>query len=355
MTEEVAIVAVGMMTSVGLTSVETAASVRAGVSRFTQIEWRDQRFERFVVSEVIEEGLPELVEDINAEGSLTWREARLLRLAHQPLLEALKPLQRPGRMPKLLLALPDKHTKIPLDENLFLNRLAVQTGHAFERAGSMVVAKGRAGGLLAIGQAAEKIRSGEATVFLAGGADCYVDLYILASLDFEGRVKSSKHLDGFIPGEGAGFVLLAGRKTAEKLRLPILGLLSHFVEGFEEGHLGSETPYKGEGLANAFQKLFETVKLAEPVKEVYSAMNGESHWAKEWGVAFLRNKAAFDPNLSMHHPADCFGELGAASGPILTGIAALGTVNTYRRSPSLVYASSDHGPRSILTLESVRN
>ncbi len=75
-------------------------------------------------------------------------------------------------------------------------------------------------------------------------------------------------------------------------------------------------------------------------------MTGESHWAKEWGVAYLRAQSAFDDSHGFHHPADCFGDTGAASGPLMVGLAALGISGRYRRSPALAYGSSDHGTRA---------
>jgi 3-oxoacyl-[acyl-carrier-protein] synthase-1 len=84
------------------------------------------------------------------------------------------------------------------------------------------------------------------------------------------------------------------------------------------------------------------------VQEVYASMNGEQHWAKEWGVAQLRSRDAFDPAHVLHHPADCTGDTGAACGPLMVGLAALGMAGGYRRSPCLVYASSDDGPRAAL-------
>ena len=48
--EDVVVVGVGMMTAVGLTAAETAASVGAGTARFTEITWLDKRFEPFTVA-----------------------------------------------------------------------------------------------------------------------------------------------------------------------------------------------------------------------------------------------------------------------------------------------------------------
>ena len=52
----------------------------------------------------------------------------------------------------------------------------------------------------------------------------------------------------------------------------------------------------------------------------------------------------------MHHPADCHGDTGAAAGPLMAGLAALGIRDGYRRPPRLVYGSSDRGERAALVV-----
>src|SRR5207302_709277 len=77
----------------------------------------------------------------------------------------------------------------PLDGPLFLQRLALQVGGGFDVKRSDASHRGRAGGLTAIGQAAEMIRTGQTQFVLAGGIDTYRDLYVLGTLDMEQRVK----------------------------------------------------------------------------------------------------------------------------------------------------------------------
>src|ERR671918_350891 len=89
--EEVVVVGVGMISAVGLSAAETAASVRAGTARFTETSILDHRFEPFVLGEVPEDGLPELADGLGAAG-LTAREARMLRLATPALKECVKTL-----------------------------------------------------------------------------------------------------------------------------------------------------------------------------------------------------------------------------------------------------------------------
>lgn len=347
MPEDVVVVGVGMVSAVGLSVAETAAAVRAGTALFTETSIMDHRFEPFVLAEVPEDGLPELVEGLQGAG-LTAREARMLRLATPALGECLKALPAGEAPPGLILALPETETTKPLDGPALLGWLAQQTGVAFDMKRSDASQRGRAGGLAAIGQAAEAIRVGHAKLMLAGGVDTYRDTYILGTLDvIEKRVKSAAHLDGFIPGEGAGFVLLATHSAG----LPALARLSPVFQALEPGHLYSEEPYRGEGLAFALQQLVQSGRAAGPIQEVYSSMNGEGHWAKEWGVSRIRQNGTFSAEHGMHHPADSFGDTGAACGPVLVGLAALGIKAGYRRSPALVYASSDRGLRAALAVD----
>jgi 3-oxoacyl-[acyl-carrier-protein] synthase-1 len=207
---------------------------------------------------------------------------------------------------------------------------------------------GRAGGLIAVGQAVATIQAGRADFVLAGGIDSFRDPYVLGTLEKERRVKSEVNLDGFIPGEGAAFLLIASAEAAAARGLVSFCSVSPVAAGFEPGHLYSAEPYRGDGLAATFAGLFAAGASPGPVGDVFSSMNGENHWAKEWGVGYLRNRAAFAPNHTIQHPADSFGDTGAACGPLMTGLAAL-RMRT-RPTPTLVYGSSDRGPRAALVV-----
>jgi 3-oxoacyl-[acyl-carrier-protein] synthase-1 len=309
----------------------------------------DQHFKPITLALVAEDGLPDL-DAAAADVPLPDREARLLRLGAPPLRECLRPLAGKAPSAGLLLALPEAPTMLALDAAAFLRRFAKQAGGAFAPGPGPEDFRGRAGGLQAVGKAVAALREGQAEFLVAGGIDTYRALYVLGVLDKERRLKTNRNLDGFIPGEGAAFLLLAGRRAARREKLPVLARLSPVAQALEEGHLYSEQPYRGEGLAAAVAALLEQADPGEPIREVYASMNGENHWAKEWGVCFLRHRQAFDPGHRLHHPADCFGDTGAACGPLLVGLAARGLAGGYRRGPCLVYASSDRGPRAALAV-----
>jgi len=347
--DRVVVVGTGMMTAVGLTTAETVASVRSATMRFTETPIHDHRFAPFTVAEVIEDGLPELVMESEDSTGLTSREMRMLRLGVMPIKECLEALRQRAPAPGLMLALPETQTTSPLDGKRFLQRFARQASGSFNLGQSDASQVGRAGGLVAIGAAADRIRMGRAEFMIAGGIDTYRDLFVLGTLDMEKRVKSSVHLDGFVPGEGAGFVLLASQEAAGRVGITPVATISPVAQAMETGNLYSKEPYRGEGLAMAVAKLVASGAAGGPITDVYSSMNGESHWGKEWGVSFIRNQPAFLSDHGMHHPADCLGDAGAASGPIMLGLAVHGLQHHYRRGPCLVYCSSDRGQRAALT------
>jgi 3-oxoacyl-[acyl-carrier-protein] synthase I len=344
------IVGVGMVTAIGLSAAETAASVRAGTMRFSESSIRDQRFQPFTLAEVLEDGLPAVDEEISRTPGLTSRAIRLLRLGTVALNECLSTFPSKTLSPGLVLALPEFQPANPIDGPGFIAKFARQIGPKFDASRSFAVDAGRAGSVVAIARAAETIRSGQAAFALAGGIDSYRDLLVLATLDKEKRVKSAVHLDGFIPGEAAAFLLLASASAAAATGLKPIASLSRVAQGIEEGHLYSEQPYRGEGLAATIGQIVQAKIVPSPFAEVWSSMNGESHWGKEWGVSFLRNKAAFIEDADIQHPADCVGDVGSAIGPLLVGLAALGVRDGYRKSPALVYCSSDRGARAALAL-----
>lgn len=345
----VLVVAAGVVSPVGLSLEETAASARARLPRLREIEWRDRRFQPFIVGAVPDDGLPELDPEL-AGLYLQYREARMLRLAHAALEEALKPLAGQEAPIPLLLGLPEHHTTKPLDPKAFLTKLAQQSKAKLDIARSVAAPKGRAAGLMAFKRACAMLENGEAEFVLVGGVDSLIDLYVLGTLDMQQRIRNEVTSDGLRPSEGAAFLLLTTEKTAARMNLKPLVKVLGCALGQEPGHFYAEEPYLGEGLAATFTTLFAETPPPSPIGCVFSSFNGEHYWGKEFGVARLRNGNAFNPDHQMEHPAECFGDLGAAHGPMLAAIAAHGLSKRYRHSPCLVYASSDYGDRAAILL-----
>lgn len=345
----VVVVSAGVVSPVGLSLAETAASTRARLARLREIEWRDRRFQPFIVGAVPDDGLPELDAELSVH-YLQYREARMLRLAHVALEEVLMPIAAYDAPIPLLLGMPEHHTTKPLDPQGFLQKLKQQTKAQIDVPRSLAAPKGRACGLMALPRAMKMLEAGEAEFVLVGGVDSLIDLYVLGTLDMQQRIRNEVNSDGFSPGEGAAFLLLTLAGTAAKNNLQPLAQLQGSAMGHESGHIYSDQPYLGEGLAATFSTLLSEAPPPAPIACVYASLNGERYWGKEFGVAHLRNSAAFLPDYQMEHPAECFGDLGAAHGPMLAALAVHGLAGKYRHSPCLVYASSDYGDRAALLL-----
>src|SRR5690348_7811906 len=123
----VVICAIGITTAVGLSSAETAASVRAATARFEESAILDREFRPFTVAEVPERGLPAVNEHADAQPVASARERRMLRLAARALGECLAPLAASRERVGLCLALPELDTPRPTNGATFLAQLAVQT------------------------------------------------------------------------------------------------------------------------------------------------------------------------------------------------------------------------------------
>ncbi len=232
-----------------------------------------------------------------------------------------------------------------------LYALALQSGVALAFEASSVLSAGRAAGLIAVHHASQRILSGEVDFAVAGGCDSYQHPELLEQLDSESRLLSQSKYDGLIPGEGAGFLFLAGQRAAERAGAAVMGWLDASGTGFEEEHLSADKPHRGEGLARTLRAMLDGDGGATaPVETVYASMNGERYWAKEWGVAVVRLASHFSEQLAVEHPADCYGDAGAASGPVMAGLALAALEQGYRSGPALLYASSDAGERAAMII-----
>ncbi len=351
MATEIVIAGISMVTALGLDAVQTAANVRAGMAGFNELAWVDKAFKPFIGAFLPDDVLDPLSDRIAKARALTYRENRLLRLAGQPLKELITSIRgRIGPLP-VLLGMPENDRTFRLTDRDILAHLPEQCGLPIDASHSAVHFKGRASGLLAVHAACDALRAGMVETVVAGGTDTFKDLYTLGSLDMESRVSTTQNRDGFIPGEGAGFLLLTTRRNAKAKGWQVNAQIVASAQGFEKGHLGSKEPYQGEGLSATFALLLGSASAPKPVQAVYASFNGENHWAKEWGVTAIRQKAHLASDFDIEHPADCIGDTGAACGPIMAGMAAIGIESGYRRAPTAIFASSDHGERVAILLE----
>ncbi|MDC0717876.1 beta-ketoacyl synthase N-terminal-like domain-containing protein [Nannocystis bainbridge] len=331
----------------GLKAAATAAAVRAGISRQRESSFWNSKGEPMIVAFLEDEHLPPLAPELARNRRLSRRHQRMLRLATRALREAVSPVARVDTIPLLLVGPEPYAAEEAAIGAEFLMQLRVQTNVTFSREHSSTAFQGRAGGIAVLEHASRLLHEQGQPYVLVGGVDSHVDPELLGLLDRAGRVHACGVTDGFVPGEGAGFLLLsAQRRTPESVGI------AHVAApglGEERGHRRSEEPHLGDGLADAVRAAVAGAPDAS-ISSVFCSLNGESFGAKEWGVAAIRSSSAFRDGLHLRHPADCFGDLGAASGPVLLGLAAVELMRGDSPGSSLVWCASEGAPRAAVVV-----
>ncbi len=90
------------------------------------------------------------------------------------------------------------------------------------------------------------------------------------------------------------------------------------------------------------------------IHTIYPSMNGEHYWAKECAIVILRNEARLQEKITVAHPTNCYGDLEAATGLVLVGLAAYDLLNKHPGSAShLVYSASDDPPCAAVHVEKI--
>jgi 3-oxoacyl-[acyl-carrier-protein] synthase-1 len=331
-----------VLCAIGSGTEQVWAAARAGIARIGSSHVMDRNFEAISMGLVPEAALGALAPEIE-KLPLPSRARRMLRLAAPSLKAAAKDVD--GPVP-LFLGLPD----LSPSEAPWLRHipayLQMLSGVAIDRERSVTLARGRAAALLALEQALDVLRSGAATTVVVGGVDTYLDLRLLGTLDGERRILGSRVMDGFIPGEGAAFYTLVDAETAPRTSGPRITVHAA-ASAMDPGHRYGDAPARGEGLALAVDAVRQRLEQPlPPVATTFAGFNGENFDAKLWGVARLRHNDFFAPEMLIEHPADKFGDAGAATGAILMALAAGALAGNTRPGPALVWAASDREPRA---------
>jgi len=263
------------------------------------------------------------------------------------------------------LSLPVVEEKIPLFVNLpdkvesgkkvfdssFLEDLVEASGEQINSSTSRVLTAGRPGALLALDYAFRYLNQGLGEHALIGGIGSFFDIVTLSLLDQEGRVLANGIADGFAPSEGAAFILVSTPESARQIRTKPLATIYTPAIAEEPGHSSSDIPNTGSGMTEVVRNAASALH-SRPIQMLYSTMNGENVWAKEQGSAIIRNRGAFVENFSIEHPADCYGDLGAAVSAATLALVATGLEKRKLPSPIMVCSAADHSLRGACCLAS---
>jgi 3-oxoacyl-[acyl-carrier-protein] synthase-1 len=290
--------------------------------------------------------------DINLNG--VERFVALLCPAIDQVLESLPviPPHHPLRL-TVCLGLPSARPGLPPDLQA---ELVARIGQRYNGIVSGVASfpQGHAAGLLALGTAVKQLAQNALDACVVAGVDSYIEPATLEWLEECEQYHGAGPLNnawGFIPGEAAGALLLMRGGLIERFRLTPLARILGVGSAFEPKRVKTDTVCVGEGLTQAFRQTLAALPQGDRVTDVYCDMNGEPYRADEYGFASLRTKEAFESASGFIAPADCWGDVAAASGPLHVGIAAAAGTKHYANGRySFVWGSSEGGERGAVLM-----
>jgi len=340
----------GLVCSLGMDVKSTVAAVNAGISAYGATRYENTSGEPVTMALIPEEIFSEIEIDIEIDEGDRYNERHdhITIMALIALNEACGKHETEKAIP-LVMAMSeyqfDNEDLAPLIENL-----AASAEPWVDPALSRTIYSGRAAGIEAIEMAFDYLYDTEYKFILIGGSDSYLEDELLDKLDQKRRLLSASANDGFAPGEAAGFLLLTKHIELADVQDGYVIALNPPGVSEESGHMYSEEPYRGDGLDRAFKGALINHQHKN-ISSIYSSLNGENFWAKELGVAQLRNKKSFNDDVQVEHPVDCFGDLGAATAPVLVALAAQDLFDNKETKAHLVYSSSDSAKRGAIVVE----
>jgi len=328
--------AIGMTTSLGIDSVDSCAAARAGLVRLTEIDTlntaNDIRFGREDL-----DGIPMCVghaAPVVASGRIGA--AKLVALAAPALLELLQRARltdeqlgrtgiclnvsdayfqnRWGESPDTV----NEFDSYPKFWRRAISDLPVRLSRAvrvsFSRRLQSTLAGGRVGLIDILDQAASAIDAGTVDRCVVGCIESCLEPEALQAYARAGILKTAANPTGFIPGEGAAFLLVepAARNAAAGAALGIVGAAAS-----QDAPYGESEAVCGNGIMAAISNALVDRQPGTFPSVLVADLNGTETRASDWGYALLRMRAEMgDLEYEVWLPASSFGETGAAAGAL---------------------------------------
>ncbi|MDA7418773.1 hypothetical protein PGB34_20560 [Xenophilus arseniciresistens] len=327
----------GLVTSVGLSAPASCAAFRAKISNPSQTHFIDSRGEWIMahavpleqpwrgltkLSRMAAMAIGEVLEDVPTE---QWR--------HIPLLLCVAEPQRPGRLRGV-------------DDELF-ERVEKELDAHFSPL-SAIVPHGRVSVAVALEQARRLMQAQGVPQVVVAAADSLLHGATLSHYERADRLLTPVNSNGFMPGEGAGALLL-GAPVGQAGEMLCTGI----GFGVERAHIDSEEPLRAEGLVQAVrQALADAGCQMQHIDYRITDVSGEQYYFKEAALALSRILRVRKEEFDIWHPAESMGESGAAVGCAIVAEACAAARKRYARGPNvLLHMANDAGQRAALCVQ----
>jgi 3-oxoacyl-[acyl-carrier-protein] synthase I len=335
--QPIAIKSVGLVTSVGLSAPASCAAFRAKISNPTETRFMGADGEWIMAHQVALEQ--------------PWRgRAKLARMAAMAIAETLQDFpQSDWPMLPLLLCVAEQERPgrlDGLDDHLF-DEIQAELGVTFAKE-SAVIPHGRVSVALALQHARQLLFESRLPRVVIAATDSLLSWPTLSHYDQEGRLLNEQNSNGFVPGEGAGAILVGPVKgEADEMVCTGVGL------GVEPAPIGSGEPLRAEGLTQAVKACLADAGCQMHDMDFRIAdVSGEQYYFKEAALALSRTLRQRKEEFDIWHPAECTGEAGAVSGIAVLANAVDANLKGYTKGPNvLAHFTTDGRQRAAVTLQ----
>lgn len=335
-TAPIAIRSTGLVTSVGLTAPAACAAMRCKLTNPSETRFIDAGGEWIMGHSVPLDQAWRGLAKLEKMAALAIEEclADVAPAERQdiPLLLCVAERERPGRLEGL-------------DDQLFID-IATGLGARFAPT-SRVIAQGRVSVAVALGHARRLIQEQEVPRVLIAATDSLLTWPTLSHYERADRLLTARNSNGFMPGEGAGALLVEAPAGRGELLCTGLGF------GIEKAHIDSGEPLRADGLATALK-----AALAEAAREMHDLdfritdVAGEQYYFKEASLALSRTMRQRKAEFDIWHPAECTGEAGALAGAAIIALADAACRKAFAPGPRIVaHLANDAGQRAAVTLQ----
>jgi len=184
--------------------------------------------------------------------------------------------------------------------------------------------RGHAGLAYALQALGAALASGRIDAAVVGGIDTCYEAEAIDELVAQRRLFDGKNLEGFIPGEGGAFLLLARGDVARAARWPAVARLEAAASAEEPAAVDLELPVTAAALTGVLRALCDPLEAAKRTVDYWlSDLTHEPDRVREWMLSFARASAGVSgPETTAELLTPFLGDLGAATLPTALAIAA---------------------------------
>lgn len=342
MSEIIHVVAYGARTPLGMDAPSSCAAVRASITKFEEHPY---------IVDKTGESLA-LAQDGFLSPDVPCVE-RITQMAKSALTEVCDQLAAQNNKIPLLpvyLGLPEIRPGWQANNAQAVCQSLAQDEYSIEISKIKPVSKGHAAGLYALSNACAELQSKNIDICIIAGVDSYIEFSTLEWLDTNKQLATPYHRGAFFPGEAAGAFAIASESTLKRLGLQSLATIQ-CTKFTNEEPADSDTVSTAEGLTECIRTTIAPLeKTKDLVAGVICDINGERSRAEEWGFTILRLAQAFRDPTDYDVPASCWGDVGAASGPLFV-ILAIVIGDRSKGAYYLVWNSSATGLKAATLLK----